>query len=223
MSHFPNAQEENYLKTLLKLGNRNIKKLNNIALAKELQLNPASVLEMVRKLAKNELVIIQPDKSLKLSAEGNRQALQIVRKHRLWEVFLVQKLGYAWNEVHQTAEQLEHIQSPDLVDRLEAFLDYPTHDPHGDPIPDKQGRIKQLRTLPLTEARLKEKYSVTSFTETADDFLTYLDKSGIELGTKLTVAEKNSYDNSLVISIGKKKLQLSDKVAVNILLQPAGR
>lgn len=223
MSHFPHVQEENYLKALYKLTARGMKKVNNIALAKELRLNPATVLEMVRKMVKSGLVQLNENKALTLTAEGTKQALLLVRKHRLWEVFLVDKLGYGWDEVHQTAEQLEHVQSPDLIDRLEAFLNYPTHDPHGDPIPDKTGRVKTIRTLPMADAILKQTYKVVSFTETADEFLAYLSKIGLQPGCMLKVVERNAYDNSLQVQVSKKSLQLSEKVAVNILLQSVGR
>ncbi|HUC79716.1 MAG TPA: metal-dependent transcriptional regulator, partial [Flavisolibacter sp.] len=139
MSHFTHHFEENYLKGLYKLSQKEIKKLNNIALAKSMGLNPATVLEMVRKLSEKKLVETLPDKSILLTEKGKKKALLIVRKHRLWEVFLVNKLNYKWSEVHQLAEQLEHIDSDDLVNRLEEFLDFPAFDPHGDPIPDRNG------------------------------------------------------------------------------------
>src|SRR5690349_6516143 len=125
MPHFAHHSEENYLKKLFSLANRDIKKVNNIALAKALALNPATVLEMVRKLAQKGLVEVKADKTILLTEEGKKKALQTVRKHRLWEVFLVDKLQYKWNKVHELAEQLEHVESSDLTDRLESFLGYP--------------------------------------------------------------------------------------------------
>lgn len=220
MSHFQNASEENYLKALYKLEHKVVKKVNNTALAKLMGLNPATVLEMVRKMAKAGLVKVEADKSLTLTEKGRGAALQIVRRHRLWEVFLVAHLGYPWTEVHNLAEQLEHIQSDDLVDRLDAFLGHPTHDPHGDPIPDRKGRIKPVKTIALSDAQPGHKYLVKSFTETADSFLNYLDKLGIQPGKKMQVLEINLYDGSVRIAVAKKELQVSDKVAVNILLQP---
>jgi len=150
MAHFAHHSEENYLKTLYKLANKHVKKVNNIALAKELELNPATVLEMIRKLSAKKLVKVLPDKTLQLSEAGKKKALLIIRKHRLWEVFLTEKLKYNWNEVHVLAEQLEHIESEDMVNRLEEFLGYPSFDPHGDPIPDKNGNIKTKSSIPLS-------------------------------------------------------------------------
>ena len=133
MAHFISQSEENYLKTLYKLTNKKTRKVNNIALAKALDLNPATVLEMIRKLSLRNLVRTLPDKTIELTETGRKTALLTIRKHRLWEVFLVDKLNYKWNEVHDLAEQLEHIQSDDLIDRLEKHLGYPAVDPHGDP------------------------------------------------------------------------------------------
>jgi DtxR family Mn-dependent transcriptional regulator len=129
MQHFTHLSEENYLKTLFKLENKQEKKVNNVALSKALNLNPATVLEMVRKMSERVLVEVQADKTIQLTEKGKKKALQIIRRHRLWEVFLVDKLNYKWNEVHGLAEQLEHIESDDLVKRLEIFLGFPSVDP----------------------------------------------------------------------------------------------
>jgi DtxR family Mn-dependent transcriptional regulator len=218
MAHFVYHSEENYLKALYKLNNKHIKKVNNIALAKELDLNPATVLEMVRKLSERKLLQLLPDKTIQLTEKGKKKALLTIRKHRLWEVFLVEKLNYQWNEVHELAEQLEHMESEDLVNRLDAFLGYPASDPHGDPIPDKNGKIVLLQSKPLTEVEIGKTYSVQSFAETADSFLDYLSKVDIRPGTKLKVTDKNEYDQSLAILINKKPVYLSEKVAQNILV-----
>src|SRR5688572_25643565 len=152
MSHFVHLIEENYLKELYKLGQKDLKKVNNTALAKAMDLNPATVLEMVRKLADKNLVELLPDKAIQLTEKGKKKALLIIRKHRLWEVFLVNKLQYNWSEVHELAEQLEHIGTEDLVNRLEDFLGHPAFDPHGDPIPDRNGKIKKNPSIPLSTA-----------------------------------------------------------------------
>ncbi len=220
MSHFAHQSEENYLKTLYKLTNKQVKKLNNITLAKALELNPATVLEMVRKLAKKNLLEIQPDKSLHLTEKGKKKALLTIRKHRLWEVFLVEKLHYKWNEVHELAEQLEHIESPNLIDRLEVYLGHPSFDPHGDPIPDKNGKIKINASVPLSSGQKGKSYLVVSLAETNDAFLSYLEKLNIKPGTKIKITEQNEYDQSFSAIVQKKALQLSEKVADNILVQP---
>src|SRR5690606_8319487 len=149
MQHFTHHSEENYLKALYKLEDKQKGKVNNIALSKALELNPATVLEMVRKLTAKKLVELQPDKSIRLTDKGRKKALLIIRKYRIWEVFLVEKLNYKWHAVHDLAEQLEHIESVDLVKRLESFLGFPSVAPHGDPIPDENGKIKKIKTKPL--------------------------------------------------------------------------
>jgi len=220
MPHFSHHSEENYLKTLYKLTTRPVRKVNNIALSKELELNPASVLEMVRKLVSRRMVKMMPDKSIQLTDSGRKKALLIIRKHRLWEVFLTEKLKYNWNEVHELAEQLEHIESGDMVDRLEAFLGYPAFDPHGDPIPDRNGNIKIKSTIPLSTAATGKKYQVVSLADTGDDFLDYLGKLNIRPSIRLKLISHNPYDNSANIQMQKKSIQISEKVARNILVQP---
>jgi DtxR family Mn-dependent transcriptional regulator len=221
MAHFPNQSEENYLKTLYKLSHSQVKKVNNIALAKVLNLNPATVLEMIRKLNAKKLVKVLPDKSIQLTEAGKKKALFIIRKHRLWEVFLMVKLQYNWNEVHELAEQLEHVQSKDMIDRLEAFLGYPAFDPHGDPIPDRNGKIKAKSSLPLSAAVKGKNYKVVNLADTGDSFLDYLGKLNIRPDIKIKLVEHNEYDNSSTILVQKKTVQLSEKAAKNILVQPA--
>jgi DtxR family Mn-dependent transcriptional regulator len=220
MPHFTHHFEENYLKELYKLGQKGLKKVNNIALAKAMGLNPATVLEMVRKLTEKGLIELLADKSLQLTEKGKKTALLIIRKHRLWEVFLVNKLQYKWNEVHELAEQLEHIGNEDLINRLEDFLGHPAADPHGDPIPDRNGRVKKPSSIILTEAEKSKTYRVVSFGDTADSFLGLLSKLEIQPGTRLKVADKLEYDGSLSLTINKKEVQVSGKVAANIRVQP---
>ncbi|MCU7548242.1 metal-dependent transcriptional regulator [Chitinophagaceae bacterium LB-8] len=220
MSHFAHLSEENYLKALFKLSSKQVKKVNNIALAKELDLNPATVLEMVRKLSDRKMVQLMPDKTIHLTEKGRKKALLTIRKHRLWEVFLVDKLNYQWSEVHELAEQLEHIESEDLVNRLDAFLGFPASDPHGDPIPDKNGKLTQVQLIPLKEVELGKTYIVQSFAETADSFLDYLSKVDIRPAIKIKILDRNEYDQSLIVVINKKQLHLSEKVAKNILVKP---
>jgi DtxR family transcriptional regulator, Mn-dependent transcriptional regulator len=221
MPHFTHHSEENYLKTLFKLSSKEIKKVNNIALSKELGLNPATVLEMVRKLVQKNLLQISPDKTIALTEKGKKKALLTIRKHRLWEVFLVDKLKYQWNEVHDLAEQLEHIDSTDMIDRLEAFLDYPAFDPHGDPIPDKTGKVKPNISVPLSSGQKGKSYVVINLAETNDQFLNLLSKLNIKPGIKIKITDMNEYDQSLSVTIAKKEGQLTEKVAKNILVQPA--
>lgn len=218
MRHFEHHSEENYLKALYKLSSKQVKKVNNIALSKALNLNPATVLEMVRKLAQRNDIEVNADKSIILTEKGQKKALLTIRKHRLWEVFLVEKLHYQWNEVHDLAEQLEHIESDDLINRLEAFLEFPAFDPHGDPIPDKKGKIKYANSIPLSEGQIGKTYEIIRLAETDDQFLKLLNKLHIQLKTKVKLLEHNTFDNSLLVSIQKKEVILSDKIASNLLV-----
>ena len=218
MQHFVHHPEENYLKTLYKLETKQIKKVNNIALSKALGLNPATVLEMVRKMNERQLVEVLLDKTIQLTDKGKKKALQIIRRHRLWEVFLVDKLQYKWNEVHDLAEQLEHIESNDLVRRLEAFLGYPAVDPHGDPIPDENGRMKKIKTQPLTQAPLKKKRIIIALGNSSDEFLKYLNKLDLAIGDSVEVSEVEEFDKSLTIVHKKMTTTLSNEAASNLLV-----
>jgi len=221
MAHFTHHSEENYLKTLFKLENRKDQKVNNIALAKALNLNPATVLEMVRKLEDRKMLQLLPDKSIHLTEKGKKKALLTIRKHRLWEVFLVDKMNYQWNEVHELAEQLEHIESDDLVDRLDGFLGKPSFDPHGDPIPDKNGKIKPNLSVPLSDCIPGKNYTVINLIDTSDSFLDYLGKLNLKPDSRFKLVEHNDYDSSSTILFQKKMIQLSEKAAKNLLVQPA--
>ena len=219
MAHFTHHSEENYLKTLYKLELKGDVKVNNIALAKALGLNPATVLEMVRKLAERKLLIIQKNKSLLLTEKGRKKALLTIRRHRLWEVFLVEKLNYNWDQVHELAEQLEHIEAKDLSDRLEVFLNHPSFDPHGDPIPDKNGKIRTRNSIPLASCVAGHSYTVINLADTSDAFLEYLGKMNIKPGTKIRLKERQGYDHSCLVEINKKIYHLSEKAAGNIMVQ----
>ena len=199
MPHFIHHFEENYLKAVFKLSQKEIKKVNNVALAKTLNLNPATVLEMVRKLTEKKLLQLLPDKSIQLTEKGKVKALQIIRKHRLWEVFLVQTLNFKWDEVHVIAEQLEHIQSEELIERLDKFLEHPKMDPHGDPIPDTNGKISSAHLTALSELKEKETGVISGVAEHAVSFLQYLEKSGLNLGNSVQVLDKHEFDKSVDI------------------------
>ena len=172
-------------------------------------------------LAERKLVQLRPDKSIQLTEKGKKKALLTIRKHRLWEVFLVEKMHYQWNEVHELAEQLEHIESTDMVDRLDGFLGNPSFDPHGDPIPDKNGKIKTNLSVPLSECVAGKNYTVMNLIDTSDAFLQFLGKLNILPGVKIKLLEKLDYDGSFSIEVQKKTVQLSEKVTKNILVQAA--
>jgi DtxR family Mn-dependent transcriptional regulator len=219
MQHFASHSEENYLKTLYRLEDKQVKKVNNIALSKALSLNPATVLEMVRKLTEKKFVAVSEDKTIQLTEKGKKKALSIIRKHRLWEVFLVDKLKFKWNEVHDLAEQLEHIVSDELIIRLEKFLAFPSVDPHGDPIPDENGTVKKVKMQPLAEAPLKKKLTFINVANSSNEFLKYLDKSGLTIGDTLEISEIEEFDKSVTIIHKKNTISLSSEAANNILVR----
>ena len=218
MQHFAHHSEENYLKTLYKLEEKAGSKVNNIALAKALDLNPATVLEMVRKLVNKKLAEIQTGKIIRLTERGRKKALHIIRRHRLWEVFLVDKLKYKWNEVHDLAELLEHIESDELIKRLEAFLGYPSADPHGDPIPDQNGKLKKFKTQALSEIGARKKVTIVSMNDSSADFLRYLDRMGLMIGDKLEISQKEKFDQSITVLHKKNSITLSHEAAKNIMV-----
>ena len=210
--------EENYLKAIYKLG-LTIDIINTNALAAELGTKAASVTDMIKRLSNKKLVVYKPYQGVKLTDIGKKLAVDIVRKHRLWEVFLVNKLHFKWDEVHDIAEQLEHIQSKELIDRLDLFLDKPAFDPHGDPIPDANGKFQQYKFSKLSEIKPNQKSSVVGVLNHSSTFLQFLEKSGIELGSEIVVKEVTDFDKSLQIIINKKqKFFLSSEVANHILV-----
>jgi len=209
--------EENYIKTIYHLsGDANLDVTTN-GISDALKTKPASVTDMLRKLSEKGIVHYVKYQGVTLSKKGRKEALQIVRKHRLWEVFLVEKLKFHWDEVHDIAEQLEHIQSPVLISRLDEFLGNPEFDPHGDPIPDQNGAIPEHQKYILSEMVVSFKGMVVGMLETAPVFLQYLDRLGIHPGSKITILERISFDSSLEILLNEgKKLVISQDVAKNL-------
>lgn len=210
--------EENYLKAIYHLSQGGQKAVLTNELAEAMQTKAASVTDMVKKLSAKELIQYEKYYGVKITAHGKQQALQIIRKHRLWETFLVEKLGFAWDEVHEVAEQLEHIQSPRLINKLDEFLGHPKADPHGDPIPDAQGRIKPQVLIGLDQVEPGKKATITSVKDTDAELLKYLEKIGAKPGKHIQVISRESYDKSIEVVIDKKKVFLSLEVAKNILL-----
>lgn len=212
--------EENYLKAIYTVQYREDKgEVSVNEIADRMQTRPATVTDMLRKLSEKELIEYEKYKKLKLSPSGLKAALEIVRKHRLWETFLHDKLNFSWDEVHEVAEQLEHIQSQKLTDRLDAFLEYPKFDPHGDPIPDARGELPEASALKLSDARLNKTYMIVAVKDTSSSFLQQLEKMGLAIGSIVAVTERMPYDSSHIIqTTGKKQLMLSEKIAVNLLV-----
>ncbi|NCT95260.1 MAG: metal-dependent transcriptional regulator [Chitinophagaceae bacterium] len=194
------AAEENYIKAIYRLQDHAAMVTTN-ALADALQTKPPSVTDMLKKLKAKKLLNYEPYKGVKLSAEGKKVALAVVRKHRLWESFLVSKLQFGWDEVHEVAEELEHITSKKLIDKLDAFLGFPRFDPHGDPIPDSQGRITIQPQVRLTELPLHQSAEISAVGSQSPALLELLKAKGLQLGTRLDVRKIFSFDRSLDIRI----------------------
>jgi DtxR family Mn-dependent transcriptional regulator len=188
--------EENYIKAIHSLNQRRPEGASTKAIAELLETQASSVTDMLRKLSEKGLVDYQKYQPPKLTEEGQQEAMRIVRKHRLWETFLVEKLGFGWDEVHELAEELEHIRSPHLTDRLEEFLDHPRYDPHGDPIPDKHGRMESREELLLSELDEGDRAQIVGVRDSSADFLRYLDKMGLSLGSELRAIEHFRFDGS---------------------------
>ncbi|MEM7550423.1 MAG: metal-dependent transcriptional regulator [Bacteroidota bacterium] len=211
--------EENYLKAIFHLSQDVEEVVSTNAIADHLDTKPASVSDMIRKLSNKSLIDYEKYQGVTISDTGRKLALQIVRKHRLWEVFLVDHLKFNWDEVHEVAEQLEHIQSPLLIKRLDEFLGFPKQDPHGDPIPDEHGIINEKPQALLLEVPVQSTGLVVTVKDTGKAFLQYLDKIGLQIGTKIRVLEKVEYDQSMEILIdGKKQVYISKQVAENLLI-----
>lgn len=211
--------EENYLKAIYHLSNSGSHDVSTNAISDVLKTKPASVSDMIKKLAEKGVVSYQKYQGVNVSEVGKKEALQIIRKHRLWEVFLVEKLSFNWDEVHEIAEQLEHIKSPLLIKRLDEFLDFPRIDPHGDPIPDEDGNFNIGVKIPLFEVEEGKLVIVTAVDDSDSGFLKHLDKLAISLGTKVLVKEKSTFDGSMQVEIsGKGEIFISQQVAQNLLV-----
>lgn len=213
--------EENYLKAIYHLENQTSNEVSTNALADEMQTKASSVTDMIKKLAEKNMVSYTPYRGVTLSKTGHAHAVKVVRKHRLWEVFLLEKLHFSWDEVHDVAEQLEHIKSEKLTDKLDKFLDYPKVDPHGDPIPDKYGNFEVIEKTSLLDAQEGLSYVCVGVHDSSSDFLKYLDANHIGLGTKIKVIHKEPFDNSVKIHFNNDGLVVSENVAKNLYLKEA--
>lgn len=210
--------EENYLKAIFSLGGNEVT-VSTRAIAQQLNAKDSSVTDMMKKLAVKNLVNYVRYKGVNLTDKGLTCALVVIRRHRLWEVFLVQKLGFTWDKVHDIAEQLEHIQSPELLNRLDEFLDFPEADPHGDPIPNKIGEMPQHPRMRLTDVECGTSCTIVRVMDDSPEFLTYLDATGIGIGDHIRPLQRIGYDHSLRLELqGKGETQISRKVSDQILV-----
>lgn len=211
--------EENYVKAIYHLSENGRAQVSTNGISEKLNTKPASVSDMIRKLSEKGVVDYRKYQGVALTKDGTLTALRIIRKHRLWEVFLVEKLNFNWDEVHEIAEQLEHIKSPLLIKRLDEFLGFPKYDPHGDPIPDEKGEFSESIQVPLNEVPLGKEVVLVTIKDTSVAFLQYLDKLKLNPGSKIKVLEKIEYDGSMQIEIQKgSQVHVSKEVSNNLLV-----
>ena len=211
--------EENYLKTIYYLATRQAGEVSTNALAEMTATKAASVTDMLRKLADKQLIHYKKYQGVRLTEEGERLALQVIRRHRLWEVFLVEKLGFGWEAVHDIAEELEHVRSEELVSRLDTYLGCPQFDPHGDPIPTLAGDMPQTGYRKLSDATAGENLRLMAVLEHSTEFLQHLDHSDLKLGSVVSVSEINAFDKSVLVAIESGRLVfVSHEVAKNLLV-----
>lgn len=213
------VSEENYLKVIYHLSLVSPKGVNTNAIAGMLDTKASSVTDMIKKIAEKDLVSYIKYQGVSLTEKGLYSAKMIVRKHRLWEVFLVDKLHFSWDEVHEIAEELEHIKSEKLINKLDEFLEFPDFDPHGDPIPNADGEIKKVQKKLLSEVALQIQYQCVGVKDTSVEFLQFLDKKNIALGTFITILEKEAFDETLKIEVNNKTITISNKIANNLYVQ----
>lgn len=212
--------EENYLKSIYSIQHSNdIGEVSVNEIADRMQTRPATVTDMLRKLSDKKLINYEKYKKVTLTNSGSKLALSIIRKHRLWETFLYQKLQFSWDEVHEVAEQLEHIQSSKLIDKLDEHLGFPEFDPHGDPIPKSNGDVplSSAQTLNKTETGVSCK--IVAVKDTSATFLLLLERYNLKIGSLLTITERLAFDNSIVVKNEEgKTFQLSEKIALNLMV-----
>lgn len=212
--------EENYLKAIYTLVESADKKASTNEIAKKMDTKASSVTDMLKRLNEKELVDYEKYKIVKITEKGKKVAISIIRKHRLWEFFLVEKLNFGWDEVHDIAEQLEHIESVELTNKLEAFLDFPQFDPHGDPIPNGQGVFPNRENQKLSEVQEGLTVIITGVEDSSPSFLNFLSEMDIQLGTELSLKTRNEFDNSMiVVNTENQKFTLSHKVASNLYVK----
>lgn len=210
---------ENYLKTIYNLSSNNTAVVSNQKIADRLSLNPATVTEGLRKLHELKYVVYEKSYGSRLTATGSKLALDIVRRHRIWETYLAKELGFGWDEVHAIAEELEHVNNVKLINKLASILGNPTYDPHGDPIPDAKGKIQKSNFIKLSETKVKGNYKVMGVTDHSPTFLKYLEKHQLIIGAGINIKTIEDFDNSIVLVCQKKEVNISPKAAECIIVQ----
>jgi len=210
---------ENYLKTIYNLSSNNTAVVNNQKIADRLSLNPATVTEGLRKLHELNYVIYEKSYGSRLTASGTKLALDIVRRHRIWETYLAKELGFGWDEVHAIAEELEHVNNNKLINKLASILGNPIYDPHGDPIPDAKGKIQKSNFIKLSEVKVKQNYKVMGVTDHSTTFLKYLEKHQLVIGATINIKTIEDFDNSIVLVCQKMDVNISPKAAECIIVE----
>lgn len=218
--HILTYTEENYVKAIYSVQHKNESgEVSVNEIAERMQTRPATVTDMFKKLSEKELIHYEKYKKVQLTDTGTQIALSILRKHRLWETFLCNKLHFSWDEVHEVAEQLEHIRSQKLIDKMDEFLGFPEYDPHGDPIPKHNGDLPASKAVPLADYAINTLCTFVAVNDTSSEFLQLLKRYKLEIGTNLTITERMPYDNSVwVTNPTGENFQLSEKIATNVLV-----
>lgn len=211
--------EENYLKALFSLENSKGEATVN-EISKKLNIKMPTVNSMVKRLAEKNLVTYESYQPLKLTKEGKKIAALIVRKHRLTEMFLVEIMNFGWDNVHEVAEQIEHIKSPEFFNKMDEMLGYPTEDPHGAPIPNVEGVMPKQNYIKLSECKLGEQVVFRKVSSDSKDLLSYLDQKNLELGMEMEITHIEKFDGTLSVLCNQKEIMLSAKVANNLFVEP---
>jgi DtxR family Mn-dependent transcriptional regulator len=210
---------ENYLKTIYNLSSDNSQLVSNKSLSDKLELSPATVTEGLRKLHELKYVIYEKSYGTRLTGTGAKMALNIVRRHRIWETYLVKELGFGWDEVHEIAEELEHIKNDKLIRKLSSILGNPMYDPHGDPIPDEKGKIQASNFVRLSEGKTKSNYKIMGVTDHSAMFLKYLERHQLIIGATVHLKTIEEFDRSVLLVCLKKEILISPKIAETIIVQ----
>jgi DtxR family Mn-dependent transcriptional regulator len=211
--------EQNYIKAIYHLSKDAGGTAYTQELASAMSTTPASASDMIRKLSEKGLVSHVPYRGARLNKKGEKTALYIIRRHRLWELFLTEVLKFKWDEVHAMAEELEHVSSDLLLERIDEYLDHPRFDPHGDPIPDAQGKIAETNFTRLSLLEKNQSGKISGVQEHSTEFLKYLAEAGLVLGAKVRIINRYDFDKSFDVLInGEKQLHISSQVAGNILI-----
>lgn len=211
--------EEDYIKTIYHLSETDKTSVSTNAIAEQMHTKPSSVTDMIKKLSDKSLVNYKKYKGVSLTDDGRKVALAIIRKHRLWEVFLVNTLKFSWDEVHEVAEQLEHIKSEALIDKLDSYLGYPKVDPHGDPIPTKDGTFKKSVKKLISELPVSSRGVCVGVNDSSAAFLKFLDKNKIALGDTFTILDREEFDGSVTLNSSSGKIRISEQIAANLYLE----